>query len=447
MSPGQTPSPHPGRELDLVVESLGDGADALCRSGGLAVFVPGALPGERIRARVTDVRDDHARAELVDVLERSPLRAEPRCRHFGSCAGCRLQHVEPAAASAHKAERLRELLARRFHTDVDLQVRAAPDAYGQRCRIELTAVRHRGRAWFGMPPLGAGGRPLAIEACPASDPAIVAAAFAAADEALRRELEVVRAIVAQRALGPADSDVAVCIVATTGRLPHAQRIVDRAVEAGARQVLLNVHEGRGQRLFGRRDVPLRGAPTQRHRIADGVELVVAPTAFLPDSSFAATGLVAAIRALALPGAARAVDLYCGVGVTSLALATGGCRITGVDWNEAALEAARRSADASGATATFRDGDVEAVLPQLERTRPDIVLLDPPAAGSGPAVAAGVARLLTPEQVLAVGRSTGALLREVAQLAALGYAIERVEALDADPLGRDLLAVASLRRAH
>src|SRR5262249_3695710 len=80
--------------------------------GGKTVFVPGALPGERIRLRRTRRHRQHDDGELLEVLEPSAARVAPRCVHFGVCGGCVLQHLEPAAPPAPNGGELRAALER-----------------------------------------------------------------------------------------------------------------------------------------------------------------------------------------------------------------------------------------------------------------------------------------------------------------------------------------------
>jgi len=106
--------PAPDTALELTVEALGAAGDGIARApGGEAVFIPGALPGERVRARIAGRRGAGllARAEAW-LGPGSPDRADPPCPHFGRCGGCTLQHWEAAPYLGWKRARLAEALAR-----------------------------------------------------------------------------------------------------------------------------------------------------------------------------------------------------------------------------------------------------------------------------------------------------------------------------------------------
>src|SRR6516165_8463455 len=98
--------------VELVVERLVYGAEALAHHEGRVVFVPYVAPGERVRVRIVERRAGFLRAELSDVLTAAPGRAAPRCRFFGECGGCQWQHLTLAAQRTAKAAIVAEQLAR-----------------------------------------------------------------------------------------------------------------------------------------------------------------------------------------------------------------------------------------------------------------------------------------------------------------------------------------------
>src|ERR1700704_6573060 len=79
------------REVDLDVESLAYGGNGVARLNGYVVFVRRGLPGDRVRARVTKVKRNHAEAIAVEVLSPGPQRVEAPCQHYPACGGCRFQ--------------------------------------------------------------------------------------------------------------------------------------------------------------------------------------------------------------------------------------------------------------------------------------------------------------------------------------------------------------------
>ena len=106
-------SGRPAEEVAVVAGLTHEGEGVV--RGGKTVFVPGALPGERIRLRRTRRHRQHDEGELLEVLAAAPERVAPRCAHFGVCGGCVLQHYAPPAQLAAKEAELRSTLERVAH--------------------------------------------------------------------------------------------------------------------------------------------------------------------------------------------------------------------------------------------------------------------------------------------------------------------------------------------
>ncbi len=444
---GMARSPQPlksGTIVETTAESLGDGADALCRIDGQPLFVAGALAGERIRARVDRTDGTHARGTMVELLEPSPERAEPACRHFGTCALCRLQHVTFQASSLHKIDRLRQRLQKRLRARPEIAELQVPnERYGQRSQIVFRnhLVGRGFAAGFDTAP---GIDPFRVEECPDAHPKLFAVGHAVTQEARARRLDALLAV--QARISVDGEQVAVCLVAETGRLPHGQRLADAAREAGATSVVLNVHEGHGNRLYGKRTVPLNGRPVLHDRVSN-LELRLGPTTFHEPSRFAGAHLVDAVRRLGDTGIVESVvDLYCGSGRFALALAQPGRKVLGVDQVRQSIHDAEASAQASALAAKFLQLRVEVGMLQLEKSDPDVVVVDPPGAGMPDTVVEGIAKLLDPRVIVLVARDVGRLVRDLGRFEAHDYVTERVETFDALPAGRELTAVARLVRS-
>ncbi|MDA0379546.1 MAG: 23S rRNA (uracil(1939)-C(5))-methyltransferase RlmD, partial [Bacteroidetes bacterium] len=97
-----------GSILTLDIEKFADRGKSLTRLDGYVVFVPGAVPGDRVKARVYRKRKKFAEAALLEVLDPSPLRTTPKCRYFGTCGGCKWQHVDYQAQLEAKTQSVRE---------------------------------------------------------------------------------------------------------------------------------------------------------------------------------------------------------------------------------------------------------------------------------------------------------------------------------------------------
>jgi tRNA/tmRNA/rRNA uracil-C5-methylase (TrmA/RlmC/RlmD family) len=403
-----------GTEFEVTVGPVAHGGHCVARHEGRVVFVRHTLPGERVRVRVTE--DRHAgfcRADAIEVLEASPARVERPCPFSGPglCGGCDWQHVDPAEQRRLKAAVVREQLARLARLeDVDVTVEELPGG----------PLRWRSRARFAVDRSGAPGLRrhrshdvVVLDDCPITvEPAA-------------------RAVLGRSWPGAGAVDVS---IDSTGAVTTTRLDRRGHPEAGS--------------LPAAGDVGVEPAARAERR-AGGRDWEVEGTGFWQVHPAAADALVAAVGGFAeLRAGETLLDLYAGVGLFGGALApavgpTG--RVVCVEADEAACAAA----DANLATlpqAEVWQGEVDAeglaeLLAELG-TAPDVVVLDPPRAGAGPAVS----RLLAAtgaRAVVYVACDPAALARDVAAFGEAGYRLAAVRAFDAFPMTAHVECVALL----
>lgn len=138
---------------EALIADLSQEGRGIARVDGKAVFVDGALPGERVRFRVRRTRRRLDEAELVEILEPSADRVSPRCAHFGICGGCSLQHLAPAAQLELKQHQLLEALARLGEVRPQKlfpPLAGPPFGYRRRARLGARYVHKKGRVLAGF---------------------------------------------------------------------------------------------------------------------------------------------------------------------------------------------------------------------------------------------------------------------------------------------------------
>ena len=141
----------PSREIvEVTIERLGARGDGITTSGGRSLYVPFTAPGDRIRAEVQDLRGEGYSTQMLELLAPGPGRVTPRCRHFGVCGGCALQHLAPDAYDATKRALLHDALARHGLGEVEIRPTFRVEA-GTRRRAQLAVRRHEdGRVLVGF---------------------------------------------------------------------------------------------------------------------------------------------------------------------------------------------------------------------------------------------------------------------------------------------------------
>jgi len=382
------PNP-PSREAAPVVaiESLGAQGDGIAQHEGCAIFVPFTLPGDRVRLRLGERRGEGRAATVLERLGAGEGRIDPACRHFGTCGGCQLQHLEPARYRAWKSDLLRTALERRG-LDPDPVRPLVAVAPGRRRRARLAALRKGGRLRVGFHER-ASHRVLDLAECPLLTPMLQAAlpAFRAIADAVLEEggsasLEVAETaggidlLIEQRGRPPgAGARAAIAGIAGEHRL---MRVSWTAPGGGEPEPLLQL--GTPQVAFG------------------GVAVDLPPGAFLQPSREGEAALRAAVEEAA-EGRRRVADLFAGCGSFSLPLAKLAA-VHAVEGDRAAVAALAAAAKRAGLgqrlTTERRDLDRSPLQP-AELARFDAVVFDPPRAGaaaqSRALAASGIARVV------------------------------------------------------
>jgi 23S rRNA (uracil1939-C5)-methyltransferase len=143
----------PAEPVELEIEDLGHDGRGVATLGERKVFAHNALPGERVRVRITDARRGIYEGEALDVLEPSPHRVTPRCPHFGQCGGCSLQHLDPSEQIRAKHNTLLQNLERigKVSADTFWDPLTGPLwAYRRKARLSVRYVHKKERVLVGF---------------------------------------------------------------------------------------------------------------------------------------------------------------------------------------------------------------------------------------------------------------------------------------------------------
>jgi 23S rRNA (uracil1939-C5)-methyltransferase len=417
----------PGEEL-ATVSALTHEGEGVVR-GGKTVFVAGALPGERILLRRRRRHRQHDEGELIAVLEPSAARVAPRCRHFGVCGGCALQHLAPAAQLKAKEAELRDTLARVGRTQPRRWLPALEGpvwGYRRRARLGARFVHKKGRVVVGFRERAAP-YVAALAGCEVLAPpagALIAPLAAMLSRlSIREQLPQIEVAVADNATAltlrvlssPAEGDLAV--------------LREFAALHGVRLYL----QPGGLDTVRALDAAGAGPLLYRLGVAGGLELAFAPTDFIQVNGRVNEALVARAVELLDPGAgATVLDLYCGLGNFTLALARRAAHAVGIEGDEGLVERARGNAARNAiANAEFQRADLAAAAAAaLGALRGPVshVLLDPPRTGAR-AVLAPLARL-APQRVLYISCHPGSLARDLGVLVhEHGFTLEAAGVVD------------------
>jgi 23S rRNA (uracil1939-C5)-methyltransferase len=427
----------PGALVEAEIEKGVYRGRGLARLAGRVVFVPRAHPGDRVRARITEVHAGWAEGALLEVLRSSPDRRGSPCPYVPRCGGCAYQDYDGAAESRLKQAVLRESLARAGAAwEGPLVVHASPES-GWRMRASLHFARGDGGLRLGLRQEGSR-RVVDVLSCLQLSDTMNRSA-----RALHRELAARPAHAARvHGLDLLESPDGQALVATleTGLARHE---APQLAPVGAAVAGLS---GFGVRTRTRSLEWLAGSPFVEARVL-GVTLRAHAASFFQANRYLLEPLARTVVELLPPGGSRILDLYAGVGLFALPLAAReGCETVAVEQSPLAAEDARVAARRAGLdNLSVRAADVAEALSALPPREGERIVLDPPRTGAGRGVVeALVAR--RPAALVYVSCDPPTLGRDLALFAAHGYRPDAVHLFDQFPKTFHMEAVVRLTPA-
>ncbi|MFM2149267.1 MAG: hypothetical protein RLZZ187_1573 [Pseudomonadota bacterium] len=401
--------------MDLIIARMGSGGDGVAETPDGALHIPGALPGERVRAHAAG----RGKAVLEAVLAASPERVAPPCPHVADgCGGCALQHWDLGAQARWKRQRLAEALARAGFPDAPVAETVTTPADSRR-RADLALRRAPdGSIAIGFHARGSA-EVLELRECHILDPALFAL------------LPPLRVVLRRLSALSRDGSAVVNLLDSG---PDILLRTDKALDATGRRLLAAFAQQMGiPRIAWAQGDKLHETAAQSGTVRlmlGEVEVAPPPGAFLQASRDGEAAIIAAVMAglpAKLPVRPKLLDLYAGIGTLSFPLAARG-RVTAVEGSAeavAALDAAARKAVAR-VEAIKRDLARQPFLP-AELKAFDLVVLDPPYAGAAEQVAQ-IARS-TLRHVIYVSCNPVALARDAAVLRGAGFAVGSATPVD------------------
>ena len=356
------------QDIELEIDRLGGRADGIGKDGGQKIYVPFTAPGDRVRIRLRERRDEGISAKLIEVLRAGPDRVEPPCPYFLACGGCSVQHLAPKSEQVWKRQLVVDALGRRgFGGEIIAETVTVP--LNSRRRTTFTVVNAGGRILLGYHARGSH-RVIPVQSCDVLDPSLSALIQPLAG--LAHDLPIPK------------KGLNISLTKTTSGID--------AVIGGRKELTLKLRERLASfaqqydlaRLSWGAEQP---EPVIARRVPSvdfgGVGVEPLPGGFL-QASAAAEKILTEHVADHLNDCKVLVDLFAGVGTFTLLLASRGARVTAYD-NDAAAVAAltgavNRSAGRLNVIAELRDLERNSLAAD-EFKGTDGVVLDPPRAGA------------------------------------------------------------------
>ncbi|MCH8123140.1 MAG: 23S rRNA (uracil(1939)-C(5))-methyltransferase RlmD [Bacteroidetes bacterium] len=448
-----------GSEITVEVEKFADRGKSIARVDGYVVFVPGGVPGDRIRVRVTKAKRKYAEAIPIEVLEASSDRILPECPYFGTCGGCKWQHVNYQAQLEAKRLSVQEALEHHggFEGIDVLPTIGSEQIFGYRNKMEFSFSAER---WLtteeiatdevfdtsfalGLHAPGSFNKVLDIEECHLHP------------KVGNRLLNGIRSFVLENGWLPwhirnhtgylrhlvfrfasATNDLMVNLVTSRFDADRMEQF-SAYLQSSFPEVTTfvnTINSTVAQTAFGEETKTIFGPGTIVEKIGDQ-QFEIASNAFFQTNTNQAKKLYEISADYAdLKSDDLVYDLYSGAGTISLFVADRVRQVVGIELIEEAVENARQNAKSNGVeNVTFVTGDMMRIFKDDlidEYGRPDVLIVDPPRAGMHPKVVKQIGRL-RPERFVYISCNP---LTQAKDLALLNedYSIEMVQPVDLFP---------------
>ncbi|MBR5640711.1 MAG: 23S rRNA (uracil(1939)-C(5))-methyltransferase RlmD [Firmicutes bacterium] len=428
-----------GEQIELYITDISTQGEGIGKTGGLAVFASGALPGDTVLAEITEDKGRFAKAKVLEILQPSPDRVESDCpaRHGdGSsvCGGCALRELSYEAGLRWKENFVRGALQRigGFAEPPVKPIRGMEHPYDYRNKVEF-AVEKGGRIGF----YAAGSHELCdYHSCLIAFPEAIAMADAFAENPVKG--------VKQMAFRRGSSGQTMAVIhSDKQKLTHLEDLIYALDEEAEDLTSVCWVDGPKMQV-------LAGAPVIEDTIITDMSTIkveVGPQSFYQVNPSQTTVLYRlAQQYAALTGTESVLDLYCGAGSIGLSMAGHCRRVIGVESVKPAVIAANRNAVINGiVNAEFICGKAEEVVEtKLQGVKADVVILDPPRAGCKPQLLETVADI-APQRIVYVSCNPATLARDLKILREKGYELKECTPVDMFPFTLGIESVSQLVR--
>ena len=433
--------------LTVTIEDMGHDGEGIGKVDGYTVFVKDTVIGDKVQAKIMKAKKNYGYARLVEIMEPSKDRVEPRCAYARQCGGCQIQALSYEKQLAYKQQKIANNLIRiggfqkeeipmqpiigmeyPYHYRNKAQFPVGCDKEGH-----LIAGFYAGRThsiisnrkcYLGVE-VNEQILNLVLAHMEAHD-------IPAYDEMTGKGL--VRHVLIR--YGFQSKEIMVCLVVNGSRIPGAEDLIAKLREIpGMTSISLNINREKTNVILGRKGKLLWGQEYITDTIGP-IAYQISPQSFYQVNPVQTQKLYKkALEYAGLEGNETVWDLYCGIGTISLFLAQKAKQVYGVEIVPAAIEDAKRNATLNHITnAEFFVGKAEEVLPEKyekEGIYADVIVVDPPRKGCEESVLATMVKM-QPKRIVYVSCDSATLARDLKYLRGEGYEVKKVQGVDQFP---------------
>lgn len=446
------------KKYDVKIDGLGSSGEGVGRIDGFTVFVKRAIPGDIVKIKIIVLKKKYAIGELLEIIEPSKSRVEPKCSLADTCGGCQIMYMDYKAQIQMKQKTVEDALTRIGKIEVDVSPTLGMDnPYEYRNKAQFPVGIIDGKSVLGFYKMGTHDI-VDTQYCYIQNPInekvvsilkryIDDFKIRVYDEKTRKGL--IRHIVTR--VGFTTGQVMVVIITNEKKLPYKDELIQMLVEnvKGLKSIVQNVNTKNTNVIFGNETTTLYGEDKIVDYIGDLKFNISARSFFQVNPMQTKVLYKKALEYAGLTGSETVFDIYCGIGTISLFLAQKAKKVYGVEVIEAAIKDARENASINNINNTeFFVGKAEEVVPKLykEGKCADVVVVDPPRKGCEESVLETIVNM-EPKRVVYVSCNPATLARDLAYLDKKGYKTVKVQPVDMFPHTAHVETVVRLQRQN
>lgn len=343
-----------GQQVRGTIQDIAFGGSGLLKIDGFVLFIPFTAPGDEIIAEVTFLKKGYGEAKLVEVVVSSPLRTTPKCPYFGTCMGCQFQHIKYDAQLEIKRKNVEDALIRIGKLDIP-KVTIVPSEKEYSYRERITLHLDKGKAGY---VLKDNKTILDIAACP----------IFTEDKTIFETIHTLFKGMSGRLQLTKDKN-SFLIYAYLENCKDPQTLLEASS---------NHKEISGFSLSVNRRTYNTGITTLKSTI-ENLTFEYSPQSFIQNNFSQSHNIYREILAWLEPDH-KILDLYSGIGISSLLLASKGKEVTAIEANKYSVKLAEENARRNKLNATFKTGYVEEVISHHIKQPFDAVIMNPPREG-------------------------------------------------------------------
>ena len=409
----------PEMRLNGTVTTLAYGGKGILRTPDqFVVFVPFTAPGDLIECKLTKVKKNYAEADLLQVITPSKERVTPLCPYFGTCGGCQLQHLAYDAQSEYKRLNVEEAL-RRVYPEATVTISKATQAWGYRTHVTMTMKPESTGYQVGYFTVDNKTLVEALE-CPI---------FCSKDDPILATLNAMC-----HELTPADRfDAKVKVLKDTNQKYvfnfHFKKLPSNFASLAKKYLSENLVGIAGNAI---KETVTHGK-IKTSLTVEGKKFVTHPDAFLQAHPEQSALIYAEIKNFFKESPVNLlIDLYSGIGITSVLAAPFAKEVVGVEFNKKAVELAKMNARYQNiGNATFKEMRVEDEIQSLLKKNPEAAILNPPREGLNSFVAKYLAESDI-QKIVYLSCQPATLARDLGVFKMNGFKLDKAQAFDMFP---------------